>query len=53
MDKFLIFFWGGGKVKIQSESTDITSTTVVRHTKPDERPATKLPAAGIELDTHC
>jgi len=49
MNKFLI---GEKKVKIQPESTDITSATVVRHTKPDEGPATKLPAAGIGLDTH-
>jgi hypothetical protein len=53
MDKFLTLGGGGLEVKIQPESTTITSATVVRQTKPDERPVTKLPAAGIGLDAHC
>ena len=37
----------------QPECAEITSTGVPRFTKPDETPAKKLSAAGIELVTRC
>jgi hypothetical protein len=49
MDKFLI---GGKQGQNSTGKHRIASATVVRHTKPDEGPATKQPAAGIGLDTH-
>jgi hypothetical protein len=40
-------------VKVQPECTQIASAIVARFIKPDQPPAKKLPAAGIELDTRC